>query len=42
MPANSLFVLSFMEELGNFKMSKLIPVDTILGKIIDISSNIDP
>ncbi len=27
MPANALFILSFMEELGNFKLGKLIPMD---------------
>jgi hypothetical protein len=37
MPANAQFVLSFMEEIGNFKVGKLIPVEKILPYIVDIS-----
>jgi hypothetical protein len=37
MPANAQFILSFMEEIGNFKVSKLIPVEKILPYIVDIS-----
>ncbi len=41
-PANALMILSFMEELGNFKLGKLIPIDKILPYIVDISDSLNP